>query len=57
MFGHDVRAESYGCMRVREAPKYDEVLSPIVRPDEPWTTEKVKSMYGRSSRRSRPGQV
>jgi len=46
MFGHDVRAESHGCMRVQDAPKYAEVLSHIARPDEQWTAEKVRSMYG-----------
>jgi len=46
MFAHDVRAESHGCMRVQDAPKYAEVLSHIARPDEPWTAEKIKSMYG-----------
>jgi L,D-transpeptidase YcbB len=46
MFAHDVRAESHGCMRVQDAPKYAEVLSHIARPDEQWTAAKVKSMYG-----------
>jgi murein L,D-transpeptidase YcbB/YkuD len=46
MFGHDVRAESHGCMRVQDAPKYAEVLSHIARPDEHWTAEKIRSMYG-----------
>jgi murein L,D-transpeptidase YcbB/YkuD len=46
MFGHDVRAESHGCMRVQDAPKYAEVLSRIARPDEQWTAEKFRSVYG-----------
>src|SRR6516165_3823605 len=46
MFGHDVRAESHGCMRVQDAPKYAEVLSHIARPDEHWTAEKIRSIYG-----------
>ncbi|HEY7242959.1 MAG TPA: L,D-transpeptidase family protein [Xanthobacteraceae bacterium] len=46
MFTHDVRAESHGCMRVQDAAKYAEVLSHIAVPDEQWTAEKVKSMYG-----------
>jgi murein L,D-transpeptidase YcbB/YkuD len=46
MFGHDVRAESHGCMRVQDAPKYAEVLSHIARPGEQWTAEKIRSMYG-----------
>jgi L,D-transpeptidase YcbB len=46
MFAHDVRAESHGCMRVEDAPKYAEVLSRIARPDEQLTAEKVRGMYG-----------
>ena len=46
MFAHDVRAESHGCMRAQDAPKYAEVLSHIARPDEQLTAAKVKSMYG-----------
>jgi L,D-transpeptidase YcbB len=46
MFAHEVRAESHGCMRVQDAPKYVEVLSRIARPDEQWTAEKVRAMYG-----------
>ena len=46
MFGHDVRAESHGCMRVQDAPKYAEVLSRLAHADEQWTAERVRSMYG-----------
>jgi L,D-transpeptidase YcbB len=46
MFAHDVRAESHGCMRVQDAAKYAEVLSHIARPDDQWTAEKIKSMFG-----------
>jgi murein L,D-transpeptidase YcbB/YkuD len=46
MFGHAVRAESHGCMRVEHAAKYAELLFSIARPDEHWTAQKVKSMYG-----------
>jgi murein L,D-transpeptidase YcbB/YkuD len=46
MFGHDVRAYSHGCMRVQDPAKYAEVLFNIARPDERWTAEKVKSMFG-----------
>jgi L,D-transpeptidase YcbB len=45
-FGHDVRAESHGCMRVQDPAKYAEVLLNIARPDEHWTADKVKSMFG-----------
>jgi L,D-transpeptidase YcbB len=46
MFGHDVRAYSHGCMRVQDPAKYAEILFNIARPDEHWTAEKVKSMFG-----------
>lgn len=45
LFAHVVRAESHGCMRVQDAPKYAEVLASIARPEEQWTAEKVKSLY------------
>jgi L,D-transpeptidase YcbB len=48
MFAHKVRAESHGCMRVQDAAKYAEVLSHIARPDEQWTAQRIKSMYGRA---------
>jgi murein L,D-transpeptidase YcbB/YkuD len=46
MFGHDVRAESHGCMRVQDPAKYAEALLNIARPDEHWTAGKVKGMFG-----------
>ncbi len=46
LFAHVVRAESHGCMRVQDAAKYAEVLAGIVRPEEQWTADKVKSLYG-----------
>jgi murein L,D-transpeptidase YcbB/YkuD len=46
MFAHEVRAESHGCMRVQDAPKYAEVLSRLAHADEQWTAERVRSMYG-----------
>ena len=45
LFAHVVRAESHGCMRVQDAPKYAEVLAGMVHPEEQWTAEKVKSFY------------
>jgi murein L,D-transpeptidase YcbB/YkuD len=45
LFAHAVRAESHGCMRVQDAPKYAEVLAGIVHPEEQWTAEKIKSLY------------
>jgi murein L,D-transpeptidase YcbB/YkuD len=46
LFAHDRRAYSHGCMRVQDPPKYAEVLLNIVRPNEGWTAEKIKRMYG-----------
>ena len=45
LFAHVVRAESHGCMRVQDAPKYAEVLAGMVHPEQQWTAEKVKSLY------------
>ncbi len=45
LFAHVVRAESHGCMRVQDAPKYAEVLAGIVHPELQWTAEKVRSLY------------
>jgi murein L,D-transpeptidase YcbB/YkuD len=46
MFGHDSRANSHGCMRVQDPAKYAEVLFNIARPNEHWTAERIKSMFG-----------
>jgi murein L,D-transpeptidase YcbB/YkuD len=48
LFAHDARAYSHGCMRVQDPPKYAEVLLNIVRPNEGWTAERIKKMYGSS---------
>jgi murein L,D-transpeptidase YcbB/YkuD len=45
-FTHDVRAYSHGCMRVQDPAKYGEVLFNIARPNENWTAEKIKKMFG-----------
>lgn len=46
LFAHVVRAESHGCMRVQDPAKYAELLANIVQPDEQWTADKIKSLYG-----------
>jgi len=46
LFAHDVRAYSHGCMRVQNPAKYAEVLLNIARPNESWTADKVKRMFG-----------
>jgi len=45
-FTHDVRAYSHGCMRVQDPAKYAEVLLDIARPNENWTADKIKRMFG-----------
>src|SRR5262249_8608260 len=46
MFPHDVRAYSHGCMRVQDPAKYAEILFNIARPNENWTADQVKRMFG-----------
>src|SRR6516162_4593129 len=46
MFAHDVRAYSHGCMRVQDPAKYAEVLLGIARPNENWTADRIKRMFG-----------
>ena len=50
LFAHDQRAYSHGCMRVQDPPKYAEILLNIVRPNEGWTADKIRKMYGSSER-------
>jgi len=46
LFAHETRAYSHGCMRVQDPPKYAEVLLNLVRPNEGWTADRIKKMYG-----------
>ena len=46
MFAYDKRDFSHGCMRVLDPPKYAEVLLSLVRPDDGYTAERIKKMYG-----------
>jgi murein L,D-transpeptidase YcbB/YkuD len=46
MFGHEVRAYSHGCMRVQDPAKYAEVLFGITRPNENWSADRIKRMFG-----------
>ena len=47
LFAHDTRAYSHGCMRVQDPAKYAEALLSIARPQEHWTAEKIKGMFGK----------
>ena len=46
LFAHETRAYSHGCMRVQDPAKYGEVLFNIARPNENWTADKIKRMFG-----------
>jgi murein L,D-transpeptidase YcbB/YkuD len=46
MFAHDVRAYSHGCMRVQDPARYAEVLLSIARPNDGYTQDRLKRMFG-----------
>ena len=46
MFALDKRAFSHGCMRVQDPAHYAEVLLSLVRPDDGYTEERIKKMFG-----------
>lgn len=48
LFARDERAFSHGCMRVQNPDQYASVLLNIVMPNEKYTPERVRSMYGKS---------
>ena len=50
LFADEFRAYSHGCMRVQDPAKYAEVLLNIARPQERWTAERIKSMFGSAER-------
>lgn len=50
LFAHDKRAYSHGCMRVQDPAKYAEVLLGITLPNEGYTADRIKSMFGTSER-------
>ncbi len=50
LFDQTVRAYSHGCMRVQNPDKYAEVLLGISQPEDRYTAERIKSMYGRGER-------
>lgn len=47
MFGHDRRAYSHGCMRVKDPDKYAEVLLSIALPKDSYSADRIRGMYGR----------
>ncbi|WP_439924676.1 L,D-transpeptidase family protein [Nitrobacter sp. JJSN] len=48
LFAKETRAFSHGCMRVQNPDQYAATLLNIALPQEHYTPEKVRSMYGRS---------
>ncbi|HVV39476.1 MAG TPA: L,D-transpeptidase family protein [Nitrobacter sp.] len=48
LFNKEVRAYSHGCMRVQNPDQYAAVLLGITLPQDHYTPEKIRSMYGSS---------
>ncbi|WP_441238416.1 L,D-transpeptidase family protein [Bradyrhizobium sp. 930_D9_N1_4] len=48
LFARDERAFSHGCMRVQNPDQYASVLLNIALPNEKYTPERVRGMYGKS---------
>src|SRR6201991_2544888 len=48
LFAKEERAFSHGCMRVQNPDQYASTLLNIVLPNDKYTPEKIRSMYGRS---------
>jgi len=48
LFAKEERAFSHGCMRVQNPDQYASTLLNIVMPNDRYTPEKIRSMYGRS---------
>jgi murein L,D-transpeptidase YcbB/YkuD len=48
LFARDERAFSHGCMRVQNPDQYASTLLGIVMPNERYSPERIRSMYGRS---------
>jgi len=46
MFAHDKRAYSHGCMRVQDPVRYAEVLLGIARPNDGYTQDRIRRMFG-----------
>ena len=48
LFAHDKRAYSHGCMRVQDPLMYGEKILSIVLPQEKYTAERLRKMFGGS---------
>jgi L,D-transpeptidase YcbB len=50
LFSKPVRAYSHGCMRVEHPDQYAETLLSISQPEEGYTVQRIRSLYGGSER-------
>ena len=50
LFEKTVRAYSHGCMRVEKPDKYAEVLLSISQPEDRYSVQRIRSLYGASER-------
>jgi murein L,D-transpeptidase YcbB/YkuD len=50
LFAKSERAYSHGCMRVQNPDEYAEVLLGVSQPEEHYTAQRIKAMYGSSER-------
>jgi murein L,D-transpeptidase YcbB/YkuD len=50
LFAHDARAYSHGCMRVQNPDEYAEVLLGVSQPEDRYTAQRIKAMYGSNER-------
>jgi L,D-transpeptidase YcbB len=50
LFNKTVRAYSHGCMRVEHPDQYAETLFSITQPEEGYTAQRIRSLYGRGER-------
>jgi murein L,D-transpeptidase YcbB/YkuD len=50
LFGRDKRAYSHGCMRVQDPLKYGEVLLSLAAPNQGYTAERLRRMFGSEER-------
>ncbi len=48
LFANARRADSHGCMRVQDPVKYAEVLLSMVRPNDGYTQDRIRRMFGDS---------
>jgi murein L,D-transpeptidase YcbB/YkuD len=50
LFDHTVRAYSHGCMRVQNPDQYAEALLSVTQPEDNYTAQRVRGMYGHGER-------